>query len=453
MPSRKLTDRFAASKEAIPPQGRVVYFDTEVPGFALRVTANGARSWIFLYRIGKGRGPKHTMTFGDVETITVADAREIAREARGKALKSEDPQAERKARQEQARIARARSISVSECIAEYFKTKIKPNNLRSAGELRKLFTRHVERAMHDRPLGKRPLRDVTRLDIIKLLDDMRAAEIPVQANRVLTALKPFFSWCVERRYIEDNPVAGIKKPTSEVSRDRVLSDDELRLVWLASESLSPAYQAWLRILILTGARKAETALARWPHVDLRSGVWRIPGSIAKNGKEHRIALSPLATSVFQNVPKEDAPSSIVTKPGEGRFVFSTTAGLSRINEFTRTKRRLDLRIHALKCEHARNTGLDLDSIEPMPHWVFHDLRRTVGTGMARIGIPPYVVELVLNHTPREIKGVAAVYNQHRYQAEKADAWDRWANHVSTIISGDPALPLNVVQMKLARVAK
>jgi integrase len=266
-----------------------------------------------------------------------------------------------------------------------------------------------------------------------LLDAIRAGGAPKQANRVLVALKGMFGWALPRDHVFRDPCAGIKRPTKETPRDRVLTDDELKLVWRASVALSDVRRAYIRFLIVTGQRKQETARISRANIDAIGATWLIPATLAKNGKAHSVPLSELARSILAELADY----------GPTTAIFSTDEGETPISEFVRTlKAPLDAEMLRLAHEDAAKLKRDPKTVKPIPAWVLHDLRRTAASGMARLAIAPHVIEKVLNHSPRDISGIAAVYNRHNYETEKQAALEAWSRHVSMIVGA--AMPENVV---------
>jgi integrase len=254
------------------------------------------------------------------------------------------------------------------------------------------------------PLYNKCLDEVKRSDIVKVLDDIIASGAPFRANRALAAIKKLFAWSLDRGLIEINPIAGIRPPTKERSRDRVLSDGEIGRLWSASEELGYPFGPLLQLLLLTAQRRGEVAKMRWSHVDFERRIWTIPSEAAKNGRAHEVPLSDMVLDVFRGLP------TFVRSD----FVFTTT-GRSPISGFGRMKRNLDAKMGV--------TG-----------WRLHDLRRTAASGMARLGTAPHVIEKVLNHVSGTISGVAAVYIRHGFKEEKAEALLRWVSHLAHVAS-------------------
>jgi integrase len=186
----------------------------------------------------------------------------------------------------------------------------------------------------------------------------------------------------------------------EVSRDRVLTDDELAAIILGSRQIQPPYGRIVEFLALTGQRREEVARLQWNELDEKTRTWSIPGSRTKNKKAHIIHLSEQAWRVVATCPAGD-------------FVFATSRG-KNFQGFRKGKEKLD-------------------ELSGVTSWRLHDLRRTVVSGMARLGVPPHVADKILNHQAGTISGVAAVYQRHDFLAERKEALNRWGAHVEQIV--------------------
>jgi integrase len=208
------------------------------------------------------------------------------------------------------------------------------------------------------------------------------------------------SWALDRGMIEVNPIAGLKPPHKEESRERVLSDQEIQALWVSADAEGYPFGDAVKVLTLTGQRRGEVAGMRWSEMDLDSGSWTIPAIRSKNRQSHEVPLSAPALTLVRSLPRFLGSD----------WVF-TTNGKSPISGFGRFKRRLQ-----------SNAG-------PWG-WRIHDIRRTVASGMARLGVEPHVVEKVLNHRAGIISGVAAIYNRYAYEREKRAALDRWGSFIT-----------------------
>ncbi|WP_455475306.1 tyrosine-type recombinase/integrase [Bartonella sp. B17] len=209
-----------------------------------------------------------------------------------------------------------------------------------------------------------------------------------------------------------SPCQNLRMLSSEVKRDRVLNDDELRRVLKAIQKMGTPWNECFLLLILTGARLNEVAEAVWTEITLNEEVneWLLPSARSKNSRAHLLPLSPMAVQTLKRInPLHKCP-----------YVFSVT-GKTSIVGFSKAKKRLDQII--------KEDSQDKVGLEP---WRFHDLRRTVATGMARLGVHPHVVEAVLNHVSGAMAGVAGIYNRHGYYNEKKEALQIWAQHIDEL---------------------
>jgi integrase len=211
----------------------------------------------------------------------------------------------------------------------------------------------------------------------------------------------------------------LKAPKAEESRDRVLTDDEIRWLWNAAEMQGFPFGPMTQLLLLTGQRRSEVAGMRLAELSVRNRMWHLPKGRTKNGEAHDVPLADQVIAILQQLPK--------IAGGDG-FAFTST-GVTPVSGFSRAKASLDLLIADVA---AKETPKEVRRVEP---WIFHDLRRTCASGMASLGVAPHVIEAVLNHKSGTIKGVAAVYNRHQYTAEKQQALQAWARRVSEIVAG------------------
>jgi integrase len=249
-----------------------------------------------------------------------------------------------------------------------------------------------------------------------------------RARDLHSALSSMFSWMQgpRRRMIDKNPCAEAWESKSLPPRERTLDEQELRLFWLACETadqphdprgLRP-YRAILRLLLLTGQRLNEVAGMTRTELSDDGTVWTIPAARAKNKREHKLPLSPLAREIIASVP------------GESELVFTTT-GYSPPSGWSKVKRRVDVAMLAIA---RRERGKDATVLP----WHIHDLRRTLATGLQKLGVELPVTEKVLNHVSGSFRGIVGIYQKHTYADEQRVALERWAVHVSGIVSGQPA---------------
>jgi integrase len=247
---------------------------------------------------------------------------------------------------------------------------------------------------------------------------------PTTANRVLSVTRRIFNWAIEEEIVAVSPISKLKA-TKEASRDRVLDDVEIKLVWKAFEKIGWPFGSVGQLLILTGARRTEVAEARWTEFDLAAKTWTLPKERAKNGVTHVIPLSDMAIEILQKLPRI---------ANNGDFVF--TFGRVAVKGFARKKIELDAAI-------AADTGASIAG------WTLHDLRRVVATNLQRLGVRLEVTEAVLNHVSGSRSGIVGVYQRHDFAAEKRAALDSWARRLDALVNG--AEGSNVVELASVRM--
>ncbi|MDW3117174.1 MAG: tyrosine-type recombinase/integrase [Roseovarius pacificus] len=297
------------------------------------------------------------------------------------------------------------------------------SKLKSGADVQAQLARHVLPSW-----GDRKIQDIGKRDVIDLLDGIADSGRVVTANRVRAYLSSFFNWCVERDVIAASPLFGVKPVAKEASRERVLSDDEIRWLWRAGDDLGQPWGQIAKLLLLTGQRRAE--VAGMTDSEITGDLWHLEADRTKNGRAHDVPLSKAAQGILAGVERIKGPNG---------YVFTTT-GESPVSGFTKGLQRLQRRMAEVASE---ETGGPVE----IPHWTFHDLRRTAATGMARIGIPVRVTEAVLNHSSGTGGGIVAVYQRHDYADEKRAALDAWARLVADLVEGRAD---NVVQIEGVR---
>jgi len=273
MPKRAITQLFL-DRITPPKVGRVEYFDTHQPGLCLRVSASAAKSWAVMYRV-KGSAAKVRETLGTLAEIPKVDeARRRALASLERARAGINPVQERRVTAE-----RAASNTVEVAVERYLARCERDLRPKTVAGYRQLFNHDVMPRW-----GKRPLSEITKGDVLELLNDKAARRerrrkgrtegAVVQANRLLTRLRAFFGWCVANDLAAADPTTGIHKPAKETPRDRVLTDDELRAFWHATDTLladrkdAVHFGSLFRLLLLTAQRENEVAGMRWAEVDL-----------------------------------------------------------------------------------------------------------------------------------------------------------------------------------------
>jgi integrase len=431
MPRIRLT-KLAADRLAPPKAGRVIHWDRTLPGFGLRVTAKGAKSWVAMYRVN---GKTVMETIGSLAKVTdIGEARDLARASMQKAEAGTHPVEEKR-----AGAARDAISTVGAAVERYLSeggrsSKNGPWKPKTAKEWRRIFVHDVLPHWGDRPLA-----EIAKTDVLALVNDKAAtrerkrkgapsAGAAVQAGKMLTRLRTFFAWAAANDLIGADPTAGVLRPAREAQRDRVLTDDDIRFFWRGAEQLGMPFGPLFQLLLLTAQRETEVAGLRWLEFDSveTPKVWTIPGERAKNRKPHLVHLSDLATEALEQVAHV-----------KGQTLLFSGTGKTPVSGFSNAKERLDeLMLRALR----EQSG---DAEAELTPWVLHDLRRTATTGMARLGVAPHVADRVLNHQAGTIRGVAAVYNRFEYLDEREAALEAWGRFVESLVR---PVPSNVIQL-------
>ena len=347
--------------------------DSLVRGFGIRRTGSGY-TWFLVYPLRGGR--RRRLRLGSWPAIGVKDARRLAMEALREVELGGDP------------ADCAEPTTLREAFEEYKRNRL--SRLATGEAMAAVLERDLLRA-----LGSMPLYEITRRDIVLVVDRVENRGSPVTANRLLQYTKAMFNAFVERELLDSSPADRIRKRIKERARDRVLTDDELRRVWQAADLIGYPFGPFVQLLVLTGLRRSELALAR--REDLAGRTLTIPNT--KTGVRHVVTLTDQAASI------------VIKLPPRGKLFKSSVTGKD-LSGWSKMRARL-----------ARRAGLDPRS------FTLHDLRRTMASGMAALEIDPVVIELCLGHVPSGVLGkVGAIYNRHSYAKQMAKAWQKWADH-------------------------
>ena len=375
--SKALTN--LAVRKARPKDKRYDLYDAALRGFGVRVATSGTKSWFVMRRVN-GRMVRYSL--GRYPEYSLTEARAAAAAALKRMTEGEHPHADKAA-------------MFDEVLEEWLVRDQAKN--RSVGNVRNAVAKHVLPAF-----GGRSIDSIRKADVLRLIDKIVDSGSPVQANRVLAYLRRLFNWCIERDLIADNPAAGIKAPTKEVSRERVLSLDELKDVLVAAQRIGYPWGPLVELLVYTGQRLDEVGQATWDEFDLDNQIWALPGFRTKNGRPHVVHLSDATMSTISALPQVDGQA----------WLFSTT-GRGPVKGFSKAKAKLD-----------EESGVT--------NWTFHDLRRTFATFTTdKLKISPVVIDKVLNHASGAVKGIAAVYQRGEYLDQRKTAMDTWAAFLSS----------------------
>ncbi|MBX9860535.1 MAG: tyrosine-type recombinase/integrase [Sphingomonas sp.] len=351
-----LTDKTLSALK--PKPKRYELQDTYCPGLSVRVTPEGRKTFNVKYRYGL---QQKRMSLGVYPRMSLVEARSRAMEAMRHVDEGTDPAKRR--RQPEYRI----EAVVTEFIQRYAKARN-----RKWMESERILWRELVAVF-----GQRDIRELKRDHIREIIDNAVDRGAHYQANRILANIRKLCNWCIERGIIETSPTNGLKAPTKEISRDRVLTNAEIKALMRACQNDVYPFRQFVPLLLATAQRRGELANMRWSRLDFESRTWTIPAELSKNGKAHFVPLSAYALSLIAEVPRFL----------DCDYVFTTTRK-SPVSGFSKALRRL-----------WQATGSD--------DWRYHDLRRTAATNLAAVKVAPHVIEKILNHVTGRISGVAA----------------------------------------------
>jgi integrase len=367
-----------------------IYFDDDLSGFGLRLRKGGSRSFVVQYKIGSQH---RRLNLGATALLDLSKARSNAKDILAQVRLGRDPQGEK---------AQAR-ITASETSGKYLddylawkQPQVRPNSYRE-------IVRYLRK--YASPWHARQLAMITQRDAADLIDTLTNKHGAPSANRAKAAYGPYFGWLLSKGRIDNNPFAFTPKAVENGGRQRVLSDGEVAAIWHACGD--DQFGDIVKLLLLTGARRAEIGDLSWG--ECNGDMITIPEERSKNRREHEILLSKQARAILESRPRRNSTD----------FVFGQRDN-SGFQGWSKAKAELDQRLAA--------TGVI------MAPWTLHDLRRTAATLMAdRLGIEPHVIEALLNHVSGFRAGVHGIYNRSLYRAPKAEAMQRWADLLHTII--------------------
>ena len=415
---RKLTDRYLASvKGASAPYD---IRDLEVPGLRCRVMPSGERTFVLLARFSRDGNPTRR-ALGSYPILSLAAARDKAIQWKRQLAAGVDPAAEEERRRREEERKRQNSFAA---VAEQFIAHIHRQKLRTAADmerdLRKAFVAEW---------GGRSITDITPDDVKRVIRRTIDRGAKYQAFSDFTLIRRVFNWSLgtDDHGLQFNPCSRLRPADligPRASRDRVLSDAELRALWRATERLKYPYGALYQMLVLTGLRLGEVCGARWSEFDLDRREWTIPAARMKKtragAKPFVVPLTEAMIEVLSDLPRFNS----------GDCLFSLSLGKTsvRVDSFSHVKAELD----AFMREELNG---------PLPDFVNHDVRRTVRTHLSALRISEEVREAVLAHVRPGIKGA---YDHYQYLDEKREALTLWNARLRSIVEPPPA---NVVTLR------
>jgi integrase len=379
------------------PDGKndIIYWDQDLSGYGYRLRRSGDKvrgTFIAQYRHHRN---SRRFLIGTADKLSASQARDQAKKVLAQVELGHDPQQQRED-QRRKEVPHSLSATVHDYLAAK-KGKLRP---RSYIEVERYLTGRYFKTLHHTDIG-----NIARRDVAGCLNKIVA---PVSADRARAALSAFFTWCMEQGLADINPVVGTGTPDQPESRDRVLKDTEIKAIWQACEQCEHTkYGAIVRLLILTGCRRIEIGGMRWSEIDFQEGTWTLPKARSKNKHAHTLPLTPLMMEIIKAVPRQVGRDCL--------FGARTEYGFS---VWEQARSLFDKRLSG--------------DMEP---WRLHDIRRSVATGMADIGIAPHIIETVLNHRSGHKGGIAGIYNRSSYQRDVAAAIVRWSDHIRDLMEG------------------
>jgi integrase len=400
--AKKFTARWI---ETVSVETRTDFTDPDVKGLALRVTPKGSKSWAYSYR-RQSDGRKRRITLGEFPAVSLHQARAKASGHRAAIAEGADPASEKTAH---------KMVETVDQLLERYLTDYAPAESRWTAEVRRIFKKDVRPA-----IGGHKITAVTKADVLAILNAVKDRGAGVTSNRTLAAVRKAFNWAVSEGYLKASPVQGIGQRVKEQSRSRSLSEAEIRAfcTGLDKARMAEGTRLVLRLALVTGQRIGEVCGALKSEIDIDKAEWLIPARRVKNRRDHSVPLSPMAVELFRQAAKLS---------GESPFLFPSRPR-SRL-----VKRQQHLASHGVgHAMHGALEDLGLANNPATPH----DLRRTVASQLAAMGIGENVVARVLNHASEIGKTITgAVYIRHSFAAEKRHALQAWAAELERICVG------------------
>ena len=410
----KLTDQTVRDLP-LPPSGNRVFYDADVKGFGARVTAKGARSFVLNYRTRDGRERRYTI--GAYPDWKATAARAEAKRLKLAVDRGEDPMGEIEAARG-ARKARKVAETFAEAVADYVTREQRGRRQNAtAGEIERALLKGCA-DWHNRPVDEIEARDIRKLlEAIRDGDD-KTKPRPYLANRLYAYLKTFFAWCAEPgiETVAVSPMIGLKRPwDGEEHRERHYTNDELRALWQAGDTIGGTGGAFLKLLTLTGKRKATLAAMRWEEIDA-NGLWTPATANRRKRSTKRRHAIPLPRIAREIIEGQRAAA------GDSPFVFPGRRRGSTIDPGTPLQNRI-------KAE----SGI--------ADFFYHGCRHTLETRLAELGVAPHIRDMLLDHAPA--RGAGAGYDHHHYGPEMLDALERWAGHIDKLVTPGEVVPFPV----------
>jgi integrase len=389
--------------------------DTEVRGLRLRVSPKGLRTFVLVTRYpGQQHASRRALT-----ATNLKDAREEASEWKRLVRRGVDPHEDEKRKARETLLQRKNTLAA---VAEAYIADIHRRKLRRA----KLAENEIRQEVISKWAGLL-VTDITRRDLMTLIEAIRDRPAPYYAHNIFAHCRALFTWAINRDVygLETSPCDRVKPAqliAEKKPRQRVLSDDEIRAFWHATDKVGYPLGPLFRMLLLTGQRRSEVAEAQWVELDLAAKVWTVPPERFKSDSAHIVPLTEDVVRLLESLPRFKS----------GDFLFSSTYGTVPVNGFSSAKQRLD----NLMLEELRKVN-GKAQLQP---FVIHDLRRTLRTRLSSLRISDAVAEMVIGHGR---KGLQRVYDQHKFVDEMREALEAWNARLRAIVNPPPA---NVISL-------
>ncbi len=353
-----------------PTVSRVDYWDTKIPGFGIRV---GPRTKTFIV---KQENRRHTI--GRYPDLSLSDAR-----AQAKKLMASPPPP-------------ASSLTFREAHELFLSTHCANARPRTQRDYDHILRRHFVG-----PLGRSKLSEITTERVASIINGL--TETPMEAFHSFSVCRTLFRWAVSMRYISVSPLNGLRAPRANRPRERVLTATETRSVWNAADAMGYPFGTIVQLCLLTGQRRSEIGALRWEYIDRKERTITLPASLTKNRRNHTFPYGSIIEGILSRLPDKTSA-----------YLFPARGVPGPFNGWSKSKARLD----------------KLCQIAP---WTLHDLRRTVATNLAALGVRLEVTEKLLNHISGSFGGIVGVYQKHGFQQEMRAAVEAWEASLSRLI--------------------
>ena len=429
--ARRFTDDFIKRMKVPPGRKDLVLFE-DGSGLGVRKTDRGVVSFLIQLRIRDKSGRRWRETIGRWPTLTVAAARDALKVRAADLALGVDPYAEREAavaEREAKREAKVAAKAKTEADAFTLRVLMRRWDHHALEHRRKSYATRALRSIEltFQKMMDQPMSEITRKTVRAAVDVAVDQRGPAAAIMAASALRTLFRWAKQNDHAADDIMLGFKMPEGGAPRERTLNEDEARRVYRACIALGYPGGLFVALLLLTGARRDEMRKLRWSeivHDEVEGAVIDLPAERTKQGRTsggHRIHLSPAALGVIGDCPVHQGCP----------FVF-TNDGMKAQGDVVRLKQKLDALLKA-------------DGGAPMAAWVFHDLRRSLVSGLAKRGHNPVALDLLLGHKPSGLNAIARIYQQHDFAPQRVKALDEWG----TLVTEPPKITAIAAKQKRA----